>query len=352
MRSSLKLKTGFRTKQEAEEFAHALQKKALVEKYNLAPPEPRKFSNRVTVGEAVEEYLKYRKDKIDSRKKSANPHKRTFNSADNKLLIWMEVIGAGREVRTITHHDLTAWVAHEKKRGTLTSGSISRSLNTIRACLRFISERREELSNWRVPKKPLGAEANTHRSRPLEEEEIKALAKVLSSNEEYRDAYDFMRIALGTASRLDEILSLRWEDVESKTKVIRLYASKTQKEKILHLPAVASIIEARKRDGLGNDIFVFTCRDHWLRKMLKRAAEEAKIEYGWGKKNGFVIHDLRGTALSALLGAGVDLPTVSKTFAAHHSIQQTTIYLNPTLKSKKEATIAADNLVNLATRED
>ena len=86
--------------------------------------------------------------------------------------------------------------------------------------------------------------------------------------------------------------------------------------------------------------------------MLKRAAGEAKIEYGWGKKNGFVIHDIRGTALSSLLNSGVDLPTVSKVFAGHHNVQQTNIYLNPTEKSKDEAMKVSYDFVNPATVKD
>jgi integrase len=346
-----KTKAGFRTKGQAEEFAEALMKKALLEKYEIADPQDKKVVKPVTVHEAIEEYLEYRKDKVANRKKAANPHARHFRSSENKLFEWEKQIGADREIKTITQHDLVSWIAHEKRRGTVTSTSISRSLNTIRACLAFIAERREELSAWRVPKKPPVPGSNVGRSRPLEDEEIKALAEVLASDEEYRDLYDFFRIALGSASRVDEIISLRWSDIDFENKIIKLFASKTQKEKILQLPSVVALIDKRRQDGKGDKEFVFTCRDHWLRRMLKKAAGAAKIPYGKQTENGFVIHDLRGTALSNLLNAGVDPIVVSKVYASHHSLQQTNVYLNPTKKRLTVGSEVADKLVDLATVE-
>jgi integrase len=195
------------------------------------------------------------------------------------------------------------------------------------------------------------AGANKSRSRPLEEEEIKALATVMASSEEYRDLYDFFRIAFGTASRLEEILSLQWEDVDFEERTIKLYAWKPQKDKFLSLQSVVSIIEKGKQEGLGNNQFVFASRDHKLRRLMKKAATAANIKYGSKNKNGFVLHDLRGTALSNLLGAGVDLSVVSKVFANHHSIKQRTIYLNPTKKRTEHGSEVADSLVDLATAE-
>jgi integrase len=246
-------------------------------------------------------------------------------------------------------------VEHEVERGTVQLQSISRSLNSIRACLRYASEKFEDLKAWRVPKKPLKAsDCDKHRERPLEEEEIVSIAKAFASNPEYTDALHFLAITLGTASRMDELLSLRWQDVNFKKRTIKLFASKTQKEKNLQLEAVVDVIESRKEMGLGDDVFVFTCRDHWVRKAFEDAAGACGIPYGQKNVNGdikgFTPHDLRGTALTALLNAGIDLATVSKEYAAHTDLKLTARYLNPTRKSKQLAASAANNLVGLVSQ--
>jgi integrase len=347
-----KTKAGFRTKTEAEKFAQALLDKAWREKHGIADPAAKEEIKPVTVGEAVQEYLKYREDKVDMREKSANPHRRHFKSAENKLIEWQNHIGAAREIHTITQHDLVSWIAHEKRRGTVKPNSISRSVNSIRACLHYIAERREELANWKAPKKPSIPGANVGRSRPLEEDEIKALAGVMAADlDRYRDLYDFFRVALGSASRVDEVLSLRWSDIDFATQTVTFFASKTQKLKSLRLPSVVSILKKRKEEGLGNTTFVFTVRDHKLRRLLKEVAEQADIPYGKGVERGIIIHDLRGTALSNLLHAGVDPIVVSKIYASHHSLQQTNVYLNPTRKRAEHGEEIADALVDLATAE-
>jgi hypothetical protein len=85
--------------------------------------------------------------------------------------------------------------------------------------------------------------------------------------------------------------------------------------------------------------------------MLKKAAGGAKIPYGWKTSNRFVIYDLRGTALSNLLSAGVDTTVVSKLYATHHRVLQTNIYLNPTRKRTTEGSEIADAIVGMATGE-
>ncbi len=50
--------------------------------------------------------------------------------------------------------DLNKWKAHEIERG-LQLSSVSRSLNSIRACLNHAQKNNEDLQNYRVPNKNL-----------------------------------------------------------------------------------------------------------------------------------------------------------------------------------------------------
>lgn len=244
-----KSQLGYATKEEAQAVYDEIRRTVRLRRAGVDVPAITKTKSKTTtIIEAVNAYLDYRRMKKSSRRKSNNPHARNYTSADNLLFRWATFAGEDRAVRELDYDDMLRWVEYEINRGTVQLGSISRSLNTIRACLRYASEKFEDLKTWRVPKKPLKAsETDKHRERPIEEEEIIAIAKVFASSEEYIDALHFLGIALGTASRMDEILSLRWNDVNFKNRTIKLFASKTQKEKNLQIEAVVNIIETRKK---------------------------------------------------------------------------------------------------------
>lgn len=352
-----KKQSGFPNKTEAEAVVNEIKRNARLREAGVDLPEQRKKVKTTTIKAAVAAYLEFRQKKKAGLKKSHNVHRRDFSSADFLLNRWAAWAGEDRAVKTIDYDDMLGWVDHELKRGTVKLHSISRSLNSIRACLRYASEKFEDLKSWRVPKKPLkAAQTDNPRQRPLEEEEIALLAQEFASKPKYIDALHFLAISLGTASRMDEILSLRWSDVNFKNRTVKLFASKTQKEKDLQIEAVVDLIETRRKMGLGNEIYVFACRDHWIRKAFREAATAVGIPYGQanneGDVKGFTPHDLRGTALTALLMAGVDLATVSKEYAAHGDMKLTARYLNPTKRSKQLAAQAANNLVGLATKVD
>lgn len=346
-----KSQVGYATKEEAQAVFDEIRRTNRLRRAGVDVPAVVNTRSKITtIIEAVRAYLEHRRLKKKKRKKSKNPHARRFSSADNLLFRWAEFAGEDRAVRELDYDDLLRWVEHELDRGTVQLQSISRSLNSIRACLRYAAEKYSDLKAWKVPKKPLKAEeCDVKRSRPLEEEEIVSLAKFFAADEKYIDALHFLAITLGTASRMDEVLALRWEDINFKERKVKLFASKTQKPKNLEVEAVVDLLAQRKKKGLGNEIFVFTCRDHWIRKSFAEAAEACDILYGQRTEGGFTPHDLRGTALTALLSAGIDLATVSKEYAGHGDIKLTARYLNATRKSKERAAAAAGSLVGLVS---
>lgn len=196
--------------------------------------------------------------------------------------------------------------------------------------------------------------------RILDENEIKSLSEVLSSNPEWRDAFDFFRVVLGCGGRFDEIVpvvirkdkassGIKWTDANKHFQTLRLFAHKTGRERILHVPAVVEVLLQRKAAKLGSETHAFTCRDHWIRSVFKKASESVSIPYGWRSEGGWTVHDLRHTCLTNLLQSGVDLATV-RDFAGHHSISETTKYVHPTNRSRALAARASSTLVESATR--
>lgn len=238
------------------------------------------------------------------------------------------------------------WVAREKKRGLMLS-SVNRSVTTIIACLHHARRNNEDMRAYVIPPRPIKKSAENKRTRILVEEEIVKLSKALAAEEEYRDALDFFRVALGSAGRLDEVLGIRWSDIAGSAQ--RLFSSKTGKERWLDVPAVVTVLNRRKEDGLGTAPHAFACRDHWLRAIFKQVSEACGIPYGQRVEGAWTIHDLRHTALTHLLVNNVDLATVSKQWADHYSLAETTRYLHPTQRSKALATAASNAMVGLAS---
>jgi integrase len=337
--------SGYATRDECKQVVDEIRRTARLEKLGIELP---KRMARTTVKQTIAAYEKSREDKKQTRKPSQNPHARIFRkSSMNKLHEWEEFVGADTLVRDVGEDDLLAWVAHEKLAG-LQLSSISRSISTIRACLHHAQRNRRDLADYRVPPKPLkNSAADNQRTRILSDEEITALSAVLAGDDERRDAFDFFRVALGSAGRVDELLGIRWQDMAGDR--LRLFSSKTGKERWLAVPAVCAIIRQRQADGLGDATHAFTCRDHWLRRIFREASEQCEIAYGQQKQSGWTIHDLRHTALTNLLANNVDLATVSKEWADHYSIAQTSRYLHPTKRSQQLATEASDSIIARAT---
>lgn len=350
-----KRQSGFKTKEEAQQVFDEIKRNARLERMGVEVPGvfTRRKMKATIVSQAIKAYIKVKEDERVARRISQNPNARWHRGQLDLLYRWETFAGGDNKVRDIKEDHLKAWTAHEVQRG-LQLSSVSRSLNTIRACLNHAQQNNEDLENYKVPKKPLKRkETDFKRERFLDSDEIKKLSETLSSQTDYRDAFDFFRIALGTASRMDEILGLRWRDVDFKNNIVKLYASKTRKEKNLYIPAVVEIITARKKANLGSETHVFACRDHRLRKVFNRVSVSCGMPYGQRSSDPnatpWSIHDLRRTALTNLLANNVDLATVSRDWAQHEDITETTRYLMPTALSKKLATDASNALVNLAT---
>jgi integrase len=335
--------SGFRPKDEAQRAVDKIRADARSERLGLEIPKPAKPT---IIGEAVDAYIESRQNKRAARRLSQNPHARTNYSPLNRLRDWEGFVGRNTLARTINEDSFLKWVAREKKRG-LTLSSINRSITTIIACLHHARLNNEDMRGYVIPPRPIKKSAENKRTRILVEEEIVKISKALAAEVEYRDALDFFRIALGSAGRLDEVLGIRWSDIAGSAQ--RLFSSKTCKERWLDVPAVVAVLNKRREDGLGTATHAFACRDHWRRAVYKRVSEACGIPYGQRVEGAWTIHDLRHTALAHLLGNNVDLATVSKQWADHYSLAETTRYLHHTQRSKALATAASNTMVGLTS---
>ncbi|MCS7215499.1 MAG: site-specific integrase [Thermodesulfovibrio sp.] len=167
------------------------------------------------------------------------------------------------------------------------------------------------------------------RLRYLTEEEIHSL---LSHCDKH--LYPIVFTALNTGMRKDEILSLKWDNVDLKNGYI--HVEKTKNSERRDIPMNSHLLslfkELFKNRKLGVD-YVFVnpetnTRYYDIKRSFKHALRKAKI-------TDFKFHDLRHTFASHLVMNGVDLATV-KELLGHKDIKMTLRYshLAPEHKNK------------------
>lgn len=138
-------------------------------------------------------------------------------------------------------------------------------------------------------------------------------------------------IALNTAMRKSEVLSLQWHDIDFKMHFI--FVRETKSGKGRKVPMNQTVEASLKTLERGNK-YVFhnpDTKEHI--KDIKRAFKTAL------KKAGildFRFHDLRHTAATSMVNAGVDIVTV-KEILGHSSIEMTMRYAHPTPENRRRA---------------
>jgi integrase len=115
--------------------------------------------------------------------------------------------------------------------------------------------------------------------------------------------------AFYTGMRRGEILSLTWEKVDLKNRLIRLEASDTKDREPRVVPIsdeLHEILSQTPQSVHDNHVFLYRGKPiKDIRTGLKLACQEAGIPYGRFIKDGFVFHDLRHTFNTYMRKAGV-----------------------------------------------
>lgn len=141
----------------------------------------------------------------------------------------------------------------------------------------------------------------------------------------------FLTIALNTGMRRGEILSLKWQDIDFLKGFIDIKDSKSGKSR--KAPMNIFVFEALKGMNQTSEFVFFNpeTKEHIkdVKTAFKAACARARIK-------GLRIHDLRHTAATKMIEAGVDLVTVSK-LLGHSSIAMTMRYCNPGAETAKKA---------------
>jgi integrase len=226
-----------------------------------------------------------------------------------------EAFGPSRRVSSITVPDLDAYIKG-RLAGGAARGTVNRELGALRRAIR-LGRRKGVIA--RAPEVILLVEDNA-RQGFFERADFEAVCGQLPP-----DVQDVARFAYLTGWRRGEILTLLWSDVDREGRVIRLRRehSKTKQPRLLALEGdLWQLIErrwARRRVELPSG--EVRLADH----VFHRAGRAIRnFDRAWAgacqraKVVGRLFHDLRRTAIRAMVRAGVD-PVVAMKISGHRT---------------------------------
>jgi integrase len=213
-----------------------------------------------------------------------------------------------------------------------------RSPATINRFQSSISAVFQKAIKWRClkvnPVRGIPRGEETHRfGRSLSEKERKALLKACKGSDWDR-LYLLVTMALSTAARLGELLSLSWDDIDFKKNLASLSETKNGNPRLLPLiPAIVEQLQALPRPIDGQTL-LFPSEDDPHKPFPFRTFWEAALTKA--KIHNFRFHDLRHTAATYLAESDINDVTLAA-ILGHKTMQMVQRYSHARTKRKAEA---------------
>ena len=174
------------------------------------------------------------------------------------------------------------------------------------------------------------------RERFLTEAEFTRLGRVLSEMETQGEisshAAAAIRLLMLTGCRRNEILRLRWDEVDLEREELRLRDSKTGPRTVPLSPAAARVLANRPRECGGAWVISGRVQDEPMKTI---DAPWRKLRKATGLED-VRLHDLRHSFASRALALGENLPVIGK-LLGHKQVQTTARYAHLAQDSVKEA---------------
>lgn len=214
--------------------------------------------------------------------------------------------------------------------------SVNRELELLRQIFNFAKTEKFISSNPVSEGKAISNSVEAERDRVLSSVEEIALLTACE-NEHRRHIKPIIITALDTAARRGELLKLQWKDVDRTAGIITIQAtnSKTEKTRFFAMTARVKIELNRlwEQSPKNETGLVFG-----IKTDFKNAWQSALIEAGI---NGLHFHDLRHTAVTRLVRAGVPAPEIMK-ITGHQQLKTFQRYVNLT----NDSVIVSANLLD------
>jgi integrase len=255
----------------------------------------------------------------------ANTEKRSADK-DRQRTKHLREVFAGQEMHTLTPSDIRKYIRHRKAMG-ISPSTINRETALLSAAINYANREWD----WQLPNPVKGRKLKEPegRVRWITEEEAALLIK--SAGHDSRAAPylpQFIRLALHTGCRKNELLMLEWKRVNFKDRLIFLEGIHTKSGKRRSIPLSKAAVEALKeraeyrKQWCPRSPWVF-CNQKGkrianIRNSFESARKRAGIE-------DFRIHDLRHTCAAWLISRGAPIAEV-RDLLGHCSVTMTERY--------------------------
>jgi integrase len=166
----------------------------------------------------------------------------------------------------------------------------------------------------------------------LSEEEIQAiLSRLTGDRAKYRPLWT---LALATGLRRNELLTLRWTDMDFHSRTVTVQAENAKARKARTIPLNQAALEAlfSIRNNQSEKVFGHLPGLEGIVSTIRRIFHEAGIK----KQGGGMFHLCRHTFATRLLQAGTDIRTV-QALLGHSDLKMTLIYLHTSDSLKRQA---------------
>ncbi|HEX8633323.1 MAG TPA: tyrosine-type recombinase/integrase [Pyrinomonadaceae bacterium] len=240
---------------------------------------------------------------------------RALDRAERALKLFRQHFGAKR-LRSISYGDLHAFKQSRLAKTTMhkrdrTIAGVNRELGVLRRVLNIGMR-----EGW-LTKNPFNsgdplicASEENKRERILSHDEEKRLLAAIDAEPLRHHLKPIVLIALDCALRKGEILSLTWSDVnlDRRAITVRAFNSKTARARTVGMTTrvYVELSQLFSFQDASTSVFGLRC----IRTSFVKACKKAKID-------GFVFHDLRHTAITRMIRAG--LPPVEVMRVSGHS---------------------------------
>jgi integrase len=257
-----------------------------------------------------------------------------YKRSKNKLKVFAEFFGEIK-VTEFSESDLRRWqTARRKEKPEITQTTLNRDFELLRVIFRAGAR------NRKIKEAPvfdiINNSAEVERDRVLSFEEEKRLldacvdvetvtfkrgGKEMAMNVKANRGYlrPLIIMAVDTAMRANEIITLKWEKVDLTNRIILIEAQFSKTQRARKVPISDRLfVELEKMDKTTKKVFDTSKRP----RSFDTACLRAKIF-------DLTFHDLRHTAITRMINAGIPYGEVMK-ISGHSEIKTFLKYLNPT----------------------
>jgi integrase len=297
----------FDTKGEAKDWAANIERDMRMGRYQEARP-----VESLTFSEALNKYL----DQVSTTKRP-NSESRDRDSAKAIL------DGFGKDLPLVDINAQRLVVYRDARLKSVSPSTIQKEFALL-SHLFNIARREWGLSVHNPVPEVARPKVSNNRTRFLTKEEAQKLLDVAHTSQN-KNLYPYLLLMMHSGMRPSEAAGLKWEDVDLDARLVKLKITKTDMRYVPLTEVAEKVLRSIRPADAGNETFVFLPPSSpLLEKILTRPNLHFRRSFNTARTKAGLedvhLHDLRHTAASHLLMAGVDLRTLAE-ILGHKSLQ-------------------------------